>query len=286
MTRLAFAADLHVDAYGSRIDPETGLNARLVDYLATTAWMAEEARRRGAEALVVAGDFTERRHPAPWLVSQIRGALSSFPGRQVYLRGNHDGEIAGGSIVTLLDDGFDEQDEAGRTGISRPRVSVGLGEFAGGRGIVDVAQEIREGQVVEERVHERQALCARLDELLEDTFAGPRDAQHVRALIEPDDRAPVAVVQRLRDHSRAGRDIEHAIRRARIDRVDERATPPRILTKREDRRDAVVRHRDPGEDALGVARGHRASLTGRLRDDQHDGQRAGGRSPSYGKQSA
>src|SRR5450759_5816467 len=194
MTRLAFAADLHVDAYGSRIDPATGLNARLVDYLATTAWMAEEARRRGAEALVVAGDFTERRHPAPWLVSQIRGALSSFPGRQVYLRGNHDGEIAGGSIVTLLDDGFDEQDEAGRTGISRPRVSVGLGEFAGGRGIVDVAQEIREGQVVEERVHERQALCARLDELLEDTFAGPRDAQHVRALIEPGDRAPVAVV--------------------------------------------------------------------------------------------
>ena len=122
MTRIAFAADIHVDAYGSRVDPETGLNARLCDYLATTAWMAEEARRRGAEALVIAGDFTERRHPAPWLVSRIRGALSAFPGRQVYLRGNHDGEIAGGSIVTLLDDGFDEQDEAGRTGISRPRV--------------------------------------------------------------------------------------------------------------------------------------------------------------------
>jgi exonuclease SbcD len=122
MTRIAFAADLHVDAYGSRIDPATGLNARLVDYLTTTAWMADEARHRGAEALVVAGDFTERRHPAPWLVSRIRGALSSFPGRQVYLRGNHDGEIAGGSIVTLLDDGFDDPDESGRTGISRPRV--------------------------------------------------------------------------------------------------------------------------------------------------------------------
>ncbi len=122
MTRIAFAADLHVDAYWSRLDPATGLNARLVDYLRTTAWVADEARRRGAEALVVAGDFTERRHPAPWLVSRIRGALSGFPGRQVYLRGNHDGEIAGGSIVTLLDDGFDEQDEAGRTGISRPRI--------------------------------------------------------------------------------------------------------------------------------------------------------------------
>ena len=33
MTRIAFAADLHVDAYGSLIDPETGLNARLCDYL-------------------------------------------------------------------------------------------------------------------------------------------------------------------------------------------------------------------------------------------------------------
>jgi exonuclease SbcD len=120
VTRIGFCADLHVDAYGSRVDPATGLNARLVDYLATTAWMAAEARRRGAEALVVAGDFTERRHPAPWLVSRIRGALSGFPGRQVYLRGNHDGEIAGGSIVTLLDDGFEEQDEAGRTGVSRP----------------------------------------------------------------------------------------------------------------------------------------------------------------------
>lgn len=122
MTRIAFAADLHVDAYGSRIDPETGLNARLVDYLRTTAWVADEARRRGAEVLVIAGDFTERRHPAPWLVSRIRSALSSFPGRQVYLRGNHDGEIAGGSIVTLLDDGFEEQDEAGRTGVNRPRL--------------------------------------------------------------------------------------------------------------------------------------------------------------------
>jgi len=124
MTRIAFAADLHVDAYGSRIDPETGVNARLIDFLNTTAWMADEAERRGAVALVVAGDFTERRHPAPWLVSLIRAALSGGPDRQVYLRGNHDGEIAGGSIVSVLDDGYDEHDETGRTGISRPRIEA------------------------------------------------------------------------------------------------------------------------------------------------------------------
>jgi len=124
MTRIAFTGDLHVDAYGSRIDPASGLNARLVDYLATTSWVAAEADRRGASALVVAGDFTERRHPAPWLVSRIRGALSQGPGRQIYLRGNHDGEIAGGSVVSVLDDGYDEHDETGRSGISRPALEL------------------------------------------------------------------------------------------------------------------------------------------------------------------
>jgi exonuclease SbcD len=122
MTRIAFAADLHVDAYGSRIDPETGVNARLIDFLNTTAWMAAEAEGRGAAALVVAGDFTERRHPAPWLVSKIRDALAHGPARQVCLKGNHDGEIAGGSIVSILDEGSDDLDEAGRSGISRPRL--------------------------------------------------------------------------------------------------------------------------------------------------------------------
>jgi exonuclease SbcD len=124
MTRIAFTGDLHVDTYPSRIDPATGLNARLVDYLDTTRWVASEAERRGAAALVVAGDFTERRHPAPWLVSRIRSALSQGPGRQVYLRGNHDGEIAGGSVVSILDDGYDEHDDLGRTGISRPSLEL------------------------------------------------------------------------------------------------------------------------------------------------------------------
>jgi DNA repair protein SbcD/Mre11 len=124
VTRIAFTADLHVDAYGSRIDPATGLNARLVDYLATVGWVAEEADRRGALGLVVAGDFTERRHPAPWMVSRIRSALAGGPSRQIYLRGNHDGEIAGGSIVSLLDDGFGHEsgDEDTRCGVSRPRL--------------------------------------------------------------------------------------------------------------------------------------------------------------------
>lgn len=118
MTRIAFTSDLHVDAYGSRIDPETGLNARLVDQLNALRSVSLASWNEKADALVVAGDFTERRHPAPWLVSQIRGSLSHGPERQVYVRGNHDGEIAGGSIITVLDD------HESRTGITRPDVAA------------------------------------------------------------------------------------------------------------------------------------------------------------------
>lgn len=123
MTTIAFTADLHVDAYGSRLDPETGLNARLVDYLNMVRFVALQAFMLNARALIVAGDFTERRHPAPWLVSHIRDALSNGPERQVYLRGNHDGEIAGGSIVSLLDY-RDEATQTLQTGVSRPRCEL------------------------------------------------------------------------------------------------------------------------------------------------------------------
>lgn len=102
MTRIAFAADLHIDAYGSRVDPATGLNARLLDYLSTTRWMAQAARDRAAEALVIAGDFTERKHVNDWLIRHIQDALSDGPRNQALLRGNHDPEIAGESKVSVL----------------------------------------------------------------------------------------------------------------------------------------------------------------------------------------
>jgi exonuclease SbcD len=121
MSRIAFTADLHVDTYGQKIDSASGLSARLVDYLNTLQFVAEEAE--ACDALVVAGDFSERRHPSPWLVSLIRARLSYGPDRQVYLKGNHDGELAGGSIVTVLDDGMPEGDQA-RTGVNRPSLQA------------------------------------------------------------------------------------------------------------------------------------------------------------------
>lgn len=50
----------------------------------------------------MAGDFTEARHPAPWRVSLIAEALREYPGPQVFVRGNHDGERNGRSIVDVL----------------------------------------------------------------------------------------------------------------------------------------------------------------------------------------
>jgi ParB/RepB/Spo0J family partition protein len=68
VTRIAFTADLHVDAYGSRVDPATGLNARLGDYLGTLRFVAERraARLRGARR-------RRRLHraPAPGAVARV-----------------------------------------------------------------------------------------------------------------------------------------------------------------------------------------------------------------------
>ena len=117
MTRIAVVADVHADDYGSKVDPATGLNARWVDTIAMLCWVANDAHERGAEVLVVAGDLTEQRHPAPWRVAQIREAIAAFKGPVVLARGNHDGERAGRSIVDALS--RDEWDGFTRPGVTQ-----------------------------------------------------------------------------------------------------------------------------------------------------------------------
>jgi exonuclease SbcD len=102
MTRLAVLADPHCDDFGSKIDAATGLNARWVDTVAMVEWVARDAQARGADALLVLGDLTEARHPAPWRVAQIGAAIAAFEGPVILLKGNHDGERAGRSIVDVL----------------------------------------------------------------------------------------------------------------------------------------------------------------------------------------
>lgn len=127
MTRLAVVADPHIDDYGTRIDPEFGLNARFVDSLTALGWVADDARKRGCDALIVAGDFTENRHPAPWRVAMIEDQLRRFAGhhdrpydgRTILVRGNHDGLRSGLSIVDVLAHGLPNAHGWSRPGIDR-----------------------------------------------------------------------------------------------------------------------------------------------------------------------
>lgn len=116
MTRIAFTADWHVDEYPGRLDPATGLNARLLDYLTTADEVQGQAATAGAAALVIAGDFTERRHPSPWLVARIVEVLDRFPELVVAVKGNHDSAKAGRSIIEVL------AGRPGIVGVSEPRI--------------------------------------------------------------------------------------------------------------------------------------------------------------------
>lgn len=119
MTRLAVVADVHADDFGSKVDPVTGLNARWTDSVAMLEWVANDAQERGCDALIVAGDLTESRHPAPWRVAQILESLRSFGGPVKLLRGNHDGERNGQSIVDVLAAG-----RPGWDGFTKPGITV------------------------------------------------------------------------------------------------------------------------------------------------------------------
>jgi exonuclease SbcD len=105
MTRLAITADLHVDTWLTRRHPPErgGLNVIEQDRLDTLRWVGEHARAFGCEALVVAGDFVERKtNPRSGRVTRIAQALRAGPDRQIFLPGNHDIADAGLSIVDDL----------------------------------------------------------------------------------------------------------------------------------------------------------------------------------------
>lgn len=96
MTRLAILADVHADDY-------PGIPGRFDEILDTVRWVGREAIARGADALVCLGDYTESRQPArgPRVV-KIAHAFGAGPARQIHVRGNHDAEWRGESIVTDL----------------------------------------------------------------------------------------------------------------------------------------------------------------------------------------
>jgi exonuclease SbcD len=123
MTRLAITSDIHADQYGSRRDPVSGLNVREQDILSTLRWISGHARSLECEALIVAGDYVERKtNPRSARVTRIAQALAAGPDRQLHILGNHDVADGGFSIVDDL-----ATRSIGWTGHTRPEL-VAIGD--------------------------------------------------------------------------------------------------------------------------------------------------------------
>ena len=115
-------------------------------------------------------------------------------------------------------------------------------------GIVHVAEEIGEREGIERRVGKRQLLRASLDERDACRHAPPCLGQHLRALVETDHGATrLPDSSSRRDRSRSRRDVQHGLPRAHVDARDEEAAPARILAEGQQRRIAVVRRPERGE---------------------------------------
>jgi hypothetical protein len=130
-------------------------------------------------------------------------------------------------------------------------------EFAEGRaGIVHVAKEVRDSEVVEGRVRERHGLGRRLHEFDPGAEPLPRSAEHLCALV--DSRDAVSPAQELGcDEAGAGRGVEHVAVVAR-QAGDEELAPERVLPERQDGADAVVGGAERREELPGVDRRHGA----------------------------
>ena len=119
--------------------------------------------------------------------------------------------------------------------------------------VVDVAEEIRERQVIERAVLERERVCRRLDELDALAEAATCDGEHLRALVQPGHVE--STPQELgRDESGARGDVQHVP--AGWEPGHEEATPARILAERENRAYAVVRRPQGSEELSGLHGGH------------------------------
>lgn len=85
--------DWHLSVQRSRLDPETGINARLMDFYRCARFTVEDGVRRGAQLMLHAGDAFHSCRPSPTEVRLCRGAL--WPALEagvpvVMIVGNHD----------------------------------------------------------------------------------------------------------------------------------------------------------------------------------------------------
>lgn len=84
-------SDIHLGAFGERVDPATGMNAGLVDRVATLRRILTEMDERGVDVILFAGDAFKVARPVPTLERLFGDEIRRFAGRQVYaVLGNHD----------------------------------------------------------------------------------------------------------------------------------------------------------------------------------------------------
>jgi DNA repair protein SbcD/Mre11 len=132
MIRILHLADLHigVENYG-RIDPETGLHTRLLDYLARLDEAIEIGLREGVHAVLIAGDIYKNRTPNPTHQREFAKRIRRIreAGLPVFiLIGNHDVSPTAGranSIEIFHTLALDGVTVAARTGIHRIETSAG-----------------------------------------------------------------------------------------------------------------------------------------------------------------
>ncbi len=122
------------------------------------------------------------------------------------------------------------------------------------RRVLDVAEQVGEGQMVELAVAERQRLRLtphQLDARRKSRIAlepPPCPGEHVGALVESDDAAAVGANERLGHEARAGRDVEDAIALGGADGRHHRPPPARVLAEAEERPEGVVARGQPREE--------------------------------------
>jgi exonuclease SbcD len=93
MTRFVHTADWHLSSQRNRLDTDTGLNARLMDFYRCGRFTVEDGIARGAQMILHAGDAFHGCRPTPTEVRLFREAIG--PALEagvpvVLLLGNHD----------------------------------------------------------------------------------------------------------------------------------------------------------------------------------------------------
>ena len=104
--RIAHLADTHIgmENYG-RVNPETGLNQRLHDFLASLDQAVEGAIASSVDLVVFAGDIYKTRDPTPTHQREFARRIHRLTaaGIQVMLvAGNHDIPLSAGRATSVV----------------------------------------------------------------------------------------------------------------------------------------------------------------------------------------